>query len=181
MLEFNVRERTVLLAALRLFRHDVPHLRSETSELTATDQEFRWPNDSELDGLCEKLNDLAEPDARTSQRYVLYDFDANQLITTQVFDTHDDAAEHANQLTDVLILPLALPEATAGVAELADGPEGPCECELPGYFCSGVPGIIAHFENGRLVPGAAVERCDLCERFPTDEAARQKLVELGLA
>jgi hypothetical protein len=24
-----------------------------------------------------------------------------------------------------------------------------CECELPGHFFSGVPGIIARMENGR--------------------------------
>ena len=28
------------------------------------------------------------------------------------------------------------------------------QCELPGYFYSGVPGIIARVENSRLVPGA---------------------------
>jgi hypothetical protein len=57
----------------------------------------------------------------------------------------------------------------------------PCECELPGYFRSGVPGVIARMENGRLVPGAAIERCDQCQRYPTDDAALAKLQELGLA
>jgi hypothetical protein len=56
-----------------------------------------------------------------------------------------------------------------------------CECELPGYFHSGVPGIIAHVENGRLAAGAAVERCDLCRRYESDEAALAKLRELGIA
>jgi hypothetical protein len=36
-------------------------------------------------------------------------------------------------------------------------------------------------ENGRLAPGAVVERCDLCRRYPTDAAARDRLRELGLA
>ena len=57
----------------------------------------------------------------------------------------------------------------------------PCECEQPGHFRSGIPGILAHLENGRLVPGASVERCDLCQRYPSDEAALQRLVELGIA
>ena len=57
----------------------------------------------------------------------------------------------------------------------------PCECEKPGYFCSGVPGIIAHVENGRLAQGAKVERCDLCQRYPSDQAALKKLQELGIA
>ena len=56
-----------------------------------------------------------------------------------------------------------------------------CECELPGFFCSGVPGILAHMENGRLAEGSDVERCDLCCRYPSDAAAREKLQELGLA
>lgn len=54
-----------------------------------------------------------------------------------------------------------------------------CECEKPGHFCSGVPGILAHLENGCLQEGAKVERCDLCRRYPSDEAALEKLQELG--
>ncbi len=62
-------------------------------------------------------------------------------------------------------------------------PDNPscCECELPGYFCSGVPGILAHLENGRLADGAEVERCGLCCRYPSDAAALEKLRELGFA
>ena len=56
-----------------------------------------------------------------------------------------------------------------------------CECELPGQFCSGVPGILAHLENGRLSEGATVERCGLCCRYPSDAAALEKLQELGYA
>lgn len=55
-----------------------------------------------------------------------------------------------------------------------------CPCELPGLFRTGVPGILARVENGRLVPGAKVERCDLCQRYASDEAARAKLLELGI-
>ena len=57
----------------------------------------------------------------------------------------------------------------------------PCSCEQQGHFACGIPGILAHLENGRLVPGTDVQRCDLCQRYPTDEAARAKLLELGLA
>ena len=56
---------------------------------------------------------------------------------------------------------------------------GRCECELPGYFHCGVPGNLARVEHGKLVPGAEVQRCDLCQRYPSDEAAYQKLKELG--
>ena len=56
-----------------------------------------------------------------------------------------------------------------------------CECELPGFFCSGVPSILAHMENGWLAEGSDVERCDLCCRYPSDAAARERLQELGFA
>jgi len=56
----------------------------------------------------------------------------------------------------------------------------PCPCEGTGFFTCGVPGVLACVENGKVVPGAAVERCDACGRFTSDEAAQQKLVELGL-
>ena len=50
---------------------------------------------------------------------------------------------------------------------------------MPGLFCSGVPGILAHLENGRLPEGAKVARCDLCRRYDSDEAALNKRRELG--
>ena len=59
-------------------------------------------------------------------------------------------------------------------------PNTKCDCERPGYFCSGVPGILAHVESGKLVADSKVERCDMCERFETDQAARDRLVELGI-
>jgi hypothetical protein len=62
--------------------------------------------------------------------------------------------------------------------EKTDDPR--CDCEQPGHFCSGVPGILAHVKNGHVAPNTDVERCDLCERYPSDEAARGKLRELGL-
>ena len=45
----------------------------------------------------------------------------------------------------------------------------PCVCEEPGHFRSGVPGILAHVENGRIMNH--VERCDTCRRFRDDQVA----------
>ena len=59
--------------------------------------------------------------------------------------------------------------------------DSPCECERPRVFCSGVPGVLARMEQGRLAPNATVERCDLCQRYASDDAARQRLIELSLA
>ena len=56
-----------------------------------------------------------------------------------------------------------------------------CHCEEPGHFNCGVPGILAHLEEGRLPEGAKVERCDLCRRYPSDAAALEKLRENGLS
>jgi hypothetical protein len=58
-----------------------------------------------------------------------------------------------------------------------------CDCEEPGFYCSGVPGILAHMEDGVVasdLPHMAVERCDACRRYPSDAAAYQELVERGL-
>ena len=56
-----------------------------------------------------------------------------------------------------------------------------CDCELLGSFQTGVPGILAAMENGRVAPQSIVERCDQCCRFESDAAALARLVELGLA
>jgi hypothetical protein len=61
----------------------------------------------------------------------------------------------------------------------AEPDESICDCQLPGFFCSGVPSIIAHVVHCRLPPGSKVERCDVCQRYPSDEAALAKLRELG--
>ena len=64
---------------------------------------------------------------------------------------------------------------------LVDEDDTRCECEKRGFFCSGIPGILAHMENGRLAEGAKVNRCDLCQRYPSDEAAFEKLRQLDRA
>ncbi len=56
-----------------------------------------------------------------------------------------------------------------------------CDCEAPGFFHAGVPGILAHLQQGRVAPGALVERCDMCLRFASDEEAIARLRELGIA
>ena len=56
-----------------------------------------------------------------------------------------------------------------------------CECEEPGDFHCGVPGVLAAMQDGHLAPQAVVERCDQCCRVESDAAARARLVELGLA
>ncbi|MEI7902482.1 MAG: hypothetical protein WCK89_19710 [bacterium] len=124
----------------------------------------------------------------THRRYVLYDFDRQELATTHVYDNYTEAVDDAGQLQDVLVLPLEFEEHRVGRSEPAvTGADPaateqlPCDCQLPGYFCSGVPGILAYLEDGRLPDGAGVERCDLCGRYPCDEAARKKLVALGIA
>jgi len=176
-----------------------------------------------------------------SRRYILYDHDTEDLATTTVYTSYDDAVDDASRLDNVMVLALAFEQEVAPVRECeqsttagecvlsfsvyydpdvtdpealgyafdrlletamstpgildeygnptigttflgSDSGVSPvCECEQPGYFCSGVPGILARVENGRLVDGAKVERCDSCGRYPSDKAAFEKLVELGIA
>ena len=52
-----------------------------------------------------------------------------------------------------------------------------CDCEEPGYFNSGVPGIIAHVKNGIVF--SKVERCDTCRRYRSDFDARLALLWRG--
>src|SRR5258708_6159847 len=125
---------------------------------------------------------VSEPEspATSSPRFVLYDFDVDQLVTTRLFDTYDEAADAADQLDDILIVPIVILTSGTAASEPEEAADQSCDCELPGFFNCSIPGILAHFENGRLAPGATVERCDQCERYATDEAARQRLVDLGL-
>jgi|GEM_PF-2270697 hypothetical protein len=82
-----------------------------------------------------------------------------------------------------LLRPLTVAENDALCEELnaPDDSSDLCDCEAAGFFCAGVPGILAHLEEGRVAPGAKVERCDMCQRLPSDEAALAKLQELGIA
>lgn len=110
-----------------------------------------------------------------SQRYILYDHDMGDLATTTVYASYEEAVDDASQLDNVIVLALPF------VQEVAQEVAPLCECEQPGHFRSGVPGILARVENGRLAEGATVERCDSCRRYPSDKAAFEKLVELGIA
>lgn len=48
-----------------------------------------------------------------------------------------------------------------------------CVCEEPGYFNSGIPGILAHIENGEII--GEVEACEGCERYLSDKSAERAL------
>jgi len=51
------------------------------------------------------------------------------------------------------------------------------ECEYEGFYNSGVPGVLAHVEDGQFY---GVERCDACELYATDELAEQALIAAGI-
>ena len=147
--------------------------------MTAPGESFPLPA-SATERPCPQI-DLPDVQVLLQNLYVLYDFDAGELVTTRVFSSYGDAEDVADRLQNVLIVPIVIPTADNTVSEADAAADPPCDCELPGFFHCGIPGILAHFENGRLAPGATVERCDQCERYATDEAARQKLVDLGRA
>ena len=68
------------------------------------------PNASQCDSEVEHPSTPGVRDGRgnsmTVRRWVLYDFDADILLTTHVYDSYEAAAEDASQANDVLILPL---------------------------------------------------------------------------
>ena len=41
---------------------------------------------------------------------MLYNGDTNELLTTRTYDSYDEAAEDANQVDDILVLPLVFEE-----------------------------------------------------------------------
>jgi hypothetical protein len=131
----------------------------------------------ELGQECRALLEDRPEESAIVSRYILYDFDSDDLATTNVYHSYDEAAVDASQLDNVIILALPFEMPT----DETDEEEDYCECEEPGYFYSGVPGILAHLEDGRLAEGAKVERCDACCLYPDDEAALAKLIELGMA
>lgn len=114
----------------------------------------------------------APPPDGLPTRYVLYDFDADELATTLVYHSLSSAQRDADQLGNVVILNLPW----SGRDE-----DSVCECQEPGFFYSGVPGILAHMAAGRAARDAKVERCDQCQRYPSDGAALARMKELGLA
>ena len=84
-----------------------------------------WNPDKEWSGadVCEHVagllgqHDLV-PDSRQSVdggSYVLYDFDAQRLVSNEVYASYPDAAEDAAGLNDVLILELDVPRRRASV------------------------------------------------------------------
>jgi hypothetical protein len=55
--------------------------------------------------------DLAQTADRTvARRWVLYCGDTNTLLTTRTYDSYDEAVEDANQVDDILVLPLVFEE-----------------------------------------------------------------------
>lgn len=65
-------------------------------------------------------------------------------------------------------------------AESPGSTEGCPECEVEGFYYTGVPGVLARMENGKVAVGAKVERCDACCLYPDDRTAREIMTALGL-
>jgi hypothetical protein len=52
-------------------------------------------------------------DRTVTRRWILYNTDRNTLLTTRTYDSYDEAAADANQVDDVLVLPLVFEEVHA--------------------------------------------------------------------
>ena len=55
------------------------------------------------------VTDAVQPTA-IHCRYILYDFDRQELASTHVYDSYTEAVDDADQLQDVLVLPLEFEE-----------------------------------------------------------------------
>jgi hypothetical protein len=185
---FTDRERATVLAALRFWQCRGPVITSRpASPLSAetwwqlhdiaTDCGNSAPlKDNEIDQVCARLNAPDELRA-TSLRSL-----GRKLIETigrwvSFVDLHDSRASFKSPA--YRCRPRFADNEPKDPAEETELDDTYCDCQLPGFFCSGIPGIVAHVENGRLSATAKVERCDACLRYPSDEAALKKLRELG--
>jgi hypothetical protein len=112
--------------------------------------------------------------------FALYDHDLCELASRQVYWDHAEAVAEADRMNNVIVIQLPI-ELNAGQSDPADEESQLCDCQSPGRFYSGVPGILACVVNGRLVTGAQVERCDGCQRYEPDDAALARLIDLGIA
>ncbi|QDU74658.1 hypothetical protein Pan97_16700 [Bremerella volcania] len=165
---FSQRELATMLAALRCWQHQMAGDRSMPSPFASHFDEAHPLTPAEIDALCEQLNTSV-----TSDDFV------------EMCHTVAESATHWAHCSDWREACAVFAELGLRCRQLLERaklwkPE-PCECEQPGYFQCGVPGILAHLEGGKLESGSAVERCDLCQRYPSDEAALVRLREMGIA
>lgn len=165
---FSQRQLATMLAALRCWQHQMVGNCSMPSRFASHFDQVHPLTPSEIDALCEQLNTSATSDDFVEMCHAVAASAANWADCSDRREACAVFAELGLRCRQLL--------------ERADlwEPE-PCECEQPGYFHCGVPGILAHLEGGKLEPGSAVERCDLCQLYPTDEAALKRLRELGIA
>jgi len=49
-------------------------------------------------------------DRTVARRWILYCIDSDMLLTTRTYDSYDEAADDANQVDDILVLPLVFEE-----------------------------------------------------------------------
>ena len=57
-----------------------------------------------------ELTQPADSYRTVERRWVLYSIDTNMLLTTRTYDSYDEAVEDANQVDDILVLPLVFEE-----------------------------------------------------------------------
>lgn len=187
MHKLSNRELATVLAALRYWRQDLDADAEDEEGIGPISPHFTEHQPlsvEQIDELCERLNS-GMPDAAKG-KYVLYDHDIRQLAATTVYKIYESAAAEADRRNNTIVVRLDFEDPIDDDDSPEDVPLGAdqndvCECQRPGTFCSGVPGILAQVSNGRLLEGAKVERCDICQRYETDEGALARLRELGKA
>jgi hypothetical protein len=94
---------------------ELPDVRGGTQLAAVTDYPV-WPLEqlagTETEAALKAAGvDLTQPAARTvSRRWVLYSMATNELLTSRTYGSYEEAVEDANQVDDILVLPLVFEE-----------------------------------------------------------------------
>jgi len=54
--------------------------------------------------------------------------------------------------------------------------QAPCACETDANFYPGIPGVLANLIDGNLPDDHDVQRCDMCQLYESDDAAKVALL-----
>jgi hypothetical protein len=111
MPELSTQELATILVALRLLQKILPDVSREIADLAASGAATECLNPATIDQLCQRVNLAGSrtTEERSHGAHVLYDMDARELLTTQVFASYAAAAEAAGELTDVVIVAIPVP------------------------------------------------------------------------
>jgi len=70
----------------------------------------RWVIDNARGLLEDVPQEIASPQDAGARRYILYDFDANELVGGNVYPTYEEALDDGFELNNVIVIAVTLPD-----------------------------------------------------------------------